>query len=89
MTRKRRQANLTGLGEEIATDWERAVVLALQELAPNWPPTVMLASMDGGLQVVRTDLYRRGHDQAPDRVQHHDSCVLANIDGIPNDGGGW
>jgi hypothetical protein len=66
----RAQADLTGLGEEIATKWERTV-------------------MDGGLQVVRTDAYHRGHDIGIDRTEHPATCVLANIDGIPNDGGGW
>jgi hypothetical protein len=89
MARRRAQADLTEFGEQVATDWERAVILALQELAKDWPPSVMLVSMDGGLQVVRADTYRTGNDAGLSRVEHHDSCVLANIDGIPNDGGGW
>jgi hypothetical protein len=85
----RKGPELTELGEQVATEWERAVILALQELAKDWPPTVMLVSMDGGLQVVRTDAFRAGHEESPSRIGQQDSCVLANIDGIPNDGGGW
>jgi hypothetical protein len=86
---KRKRADLTELGEQVATDWERAVILELQTLAPNWPPTVMLVSMDGGLSVVRTDAYRRGFDANLNGARRQATCVLANIDGIPNDGGGW
>jgi hypothetical protein len=86
---KRKQAELTGLGEQIATKWEQAVILALQELARDWPESVTLVSMDGGLSVVRSDLYHRAYDTEPNGARRQEMCVLASIDGIPNDGGGW
>jgi hypothetical protein len=90
MTRKRLRADLTELGENVATDWERAVVIALQELAKDWPPTVMLVSMDGGLSVVRKDAYHAlSVDDRASGAERQDACVLATIHGIPNDGGGW
>lgn len=86
---KRRQAELTDLGEQVATARERAVILALQELARDWPSSLMLVSMDGGLQVVREDAYHAGFSASLGSAGHQDSCVLANIDGIGADGGGW
>ncbi len=49
----------------------------------------MLVSMDGGLQVVRKDAYHAGFDANLGTVEHQDSCVLANIEGIGAAGGGW
>jgi hypothetical protein len=37
-------ADLTELGEQTATKWERAVIFALQELGREWPESVTLQS---------------------------------------------
>jgi hypothetical protein len=63
---------------------EWAAIEALQRVAKRWPPTLTLLSIDGGLSVIHTaDLDYIIGSNDPER---HDR-VLANIEGIPNDGG--
>lgn len=86
MTRVK-QADLTDYGERAATSQERAAILALQELARRWPPSLKLISMDSNLHVIHQDDVDMvsGFDPAPERQAR----ILADIDGIPNDGGAW
>jgi hypothetical protein len=62
----------------------RAIIM-LKALARNWPQTLKLVSMDGGLSVIHTDDWRFGHF---DRIERQES-ILAEIAGIPNEGGAW
>lgn len=81
------RADLTDYGHEAATDPERAAIGALQQLAKRWPPSLKLISMDGNLHVIHQDdeSIVSGFDAAPERQAR----ILADIDGIPNDGGAW
>jgi hypothetical protein len=67
------------------TALEASVIAALQELASSWPGSLTLLSKDSGLCVVHSGDYQAG------RVEGHEGpgYVLAEISGIPNDGGGW
>ena len=85
----RPHADLTDLGEATCTWPERATIGALQRLAKHWPRTLMLVSMDGGIQVVRTGAYHAAHDAGGTGAERQQACVQADVDGIPNDGGGW
>ena len=69
---------------EDLTSEERNAIAALQRLAKRWPPSLMLLSMDGNLEVVRSADWQQlaGADELPERI-------IATIDGIPNDGGAW
>jgi hypothetical protein len=65
---------------------EEAAIAALQWLARRWPPMLKLLSMDGSLCVIHTaDSARISDSNDPGRH----GLVLADIDGIPNDGGAW
>jgi hypothetical protein len=64
---------------------ECAAIEALQRLAKRWPQTLTLVSMDGALHVIHTGDERYGLSFGPDRQQ----AIIADIDGIPNDGGAW
>lgn len=66
---------------------EGRAIRDLHMLARRWPQTLKLVSMDGGLQVIRNGDPRFDIDYGtgPERQQ----CVLADICGIPNDGGAW
>lgn len=81
------EPDLTDYGHEAATDEERAAIGALQRLAKRWPPSLKLISMDANLHVIHQDDTDRvsGFDSAPERQAR----ILADIDGIPNDGGAW
>jgi hypothetical protein len=59
----------------------------LQRLARRWPHSLTLVSMDGNLHVIRTG-DPRYHSEGRDGAQRQES-VIADIDGIPNDGGAW
>ena len=62
---------------------ESKAIASLRRVASRWPRSLMLASMDGELVVVRNDDARMagaGIDQ---------DAVVAEINGIPNTGGGW
>jgi len=68
------------------TDEERKAIATLQRLAKRWPRTLMLLSYDSSLSVIHTadlDAIADGTDLA------RQDLILADIDGIPNDGGGW
>lgn len=67
------------------TDPELAAIASLQRLAKRWPQSLKLVSMDGNLSVIRADDPRMLADYGPERQE----AVIADIDGIPNDGGGW
>lgn len=64
-------------------------VRSLQRLAKRCPPTLMLVSMDGRLEVVDKKAYHAGNDANLNMAERQDSCTLASIEGIENDGGGW
>jgi len=68
---------------------ERRVVDELRQLARHWPGSIMLVSMDGGLQVVDTAAFHAGNDANLNGAERQQACVLADIEGIPTDGGGW
>jgi hypothetical protein len=69
----------------IVTAHEAAVIAALRELAEVWPESLTLLSKDSGLCVVHTDDCQAGRVEGIDGPDY----VLADIAGIPNDGGGW
>ena len=68
------------------TDDERRAIEDLRRLARKWPPTLRLVSMDGNLSVVHADDPRYALDNS---IVARQECILADIHGIPNDGGGW
>lgn len=59
------------------------------KVAGHWPKSIMLVSMDGGLQVVDKSAFYAGNDANLNGAERQAACVLANIDDIPTDGGGW
>ncbi|MEB3023349.1 hypothetical protein [[Mycobacterium] crassicus] len=69
--------------DESLTTEESKAIAALRRVAARWPRSLMLASMDGELVVVRNDATRM---DGPDIDQ---GAIVAEIDGIPNTGGGW
>jgi hypothetical protein len=71
-------------GDEL-TPGEARAIAALRRLARRWPPTLELISMGGGLHVIHTSDPRYSMPHGVDRQE----AVLADIDGIPNDGGDW
>lgn len=60
------------------TQREISVIVSLKRLARRWPDSLQLVSAAGTLVVVRTD---------DDREREFADRVVAEIDGIPNDGG--
>lgn len=84
---ERAAANRAPAPPEITvTEEERKAIAALERLAKRWPGSLTLLSYDGGLSVIHTagrDYITDG--DGPERQER----VLAHIDGIPNDGGGW
>jgi len=74
-------------GDELGmvTDAERKAIQAIKHLGRRWPQTIALLSMNGSLYVVHTDDKRLDGDSTADRGK----AVLAQIHGIPNDGGDW
>ena len=71
---------------DLLTREEARAITALQRLGRNWPRTLMLVSMDGGLSVVRTADPRYALENS---IAERQECILAHINGIRNDGGGW
>jgi hypothetical protein len=71
-------------GDDISDDEARAIH-ELNRLAARWPRTLTLVSMGGSLAVIRTGDPRYGARHPGDRQD----AIIENIDGIPNDGGGW
>lgn len=72
--------------EHVLTDEERRAIAALERLAKRWPRTLTLLSYDGSLSVIHSadlDVISDGTHAA------RQDLILANIDGIPNDGGGF
>jgi hypothetical protein len=69
----------------IITPVEAAVIAALREVADVWPESLTLLSKDSGLCVVHTADYQAGRVEGAAGADF----VIADIDGIPNDGGGW
>lgn len=65
------------------TGAERKAVAALRRLARTWPRTLMLASMDGSLVVLRSA------DRGSADGGINEDSVVADIRGIPNTGGSW
>jgi len=62
---------------------ESKAIASLRRIAARWPRSLMLASMDGELVVVRND------DARMDGAGIDQDSVVAEINGIPNTGGGW
>lgn len=72
------------------TNAEVRAIAALEQLAKKWPPSLTLVSMDGGLQVVLTQEYHDGNGpEFLSGAERQELCVVTDIHGIPNDGGGW
>ena len=74
---------------ENLTSEERNAIAALERLAKRWPPSLKLISMDGNLHVIRNGdaRYHLGEGRADGHVRQQ--AIIADIDGIPNDGGAW
>jgi hypothetical protein len=73
--------------EAALSDVERKAIASLERLAKRWPRSLKLVSMDGSLAVIRNGDPRFDSEQ---RVGvERQACVIAHIDGIPNDGGAW
>jgi hypothetical protein len=68
----------------LAPDEEKALK-ALKALAMKWPQTLQLLSMSGSMSVVFARDSRMNED---DPVVRQES-VIAEVYGIPNDGGDW
>jgi hypothetical protein len=68
------------------TEEERKAIAALKRLARRWPRSLTLLSYDGSLSVVHTA--DRDYISDGDGTERQDR-ILADIDGIPNDGGAW
>lgn len=79
--------DLTEYGEAHATGPEIVAIAMLQHMGVTWPAGIMLVSMEGVLFVVRTSDYEAARGLGAGRAEA--SGILARIDGIPNDGGGW
>ena len=64
---------------------EAGAIRGLERLARRWPPTLMLLSYGDSLSVIHTaDLDAVAGGTGPRPRQ---DLVIADIDGIPNDGG--
>jgi hypothetical protein len=85
MSVRRRVGPATGDNGDDLTVAEAAAIENLRRLARAWPQTLRLISMDGALSVIHADDWRFGHF---DRTMRQES-ILAEIDGIPNEGGAW
>lgn len=72
---------------EQATGEEARAIRSLQRLARRWPKTLKLISMDGSLHVIHTD--SEGLPEYGEDREVRQACILADIRGIPNDGGSW
>jgi hypothetical protein len=64
---------------------EAMAIENLKRLARAWPQTLKLISMDGQLSVIHEGDWRFGHF---DRIMRQET-ILAEIAGIPNEGGAW
>ena len=66
---------------------EEQAIRSLQRLAKKWPQSLTLLSMGGTLSVVHTDDDRwNGYGNG---TLERQEAVIADIYGIPNDGGDW
>lgn len=61
---------------------ELRAIRALKRLAKSWPQSLMLFSQSGSLVVIRSD----EQDLSVEKSQLR---YVADIPGIPNDGGDW
>lgn len=67
---------------------ERQAIRSLERLQQRWPPSLWLAAMDGSLYVMRKDANgERVVHAASGRIDQ--AGIVASIDGIEADGGGW
>lgn len=71
------------VNEECLTTEELKAIGGLRRLASRWPRSLMLASMDGELVVLRN------RESRMDGANINQEEIVAEIDGIPNTGGGW
>lgn len=69
--------------EPLTTEEEQAIT-DLQRLGDRWPRTLTLLCMDGGMHVIRT-----GDSRYSPQKGDGQEAILADIHGIPNDGGAW
>jgi hypothetical protein len=76
---------LTGENGDDLTMAEAKAIAQLTTMARYWPQTLKLVSMDGRLCVIHEGDWRFGHF---DRIERQES-ILAEIAGIPNEGGAW
>lgn len=65
------------------TEDEARAITSLERLAKKWPRSLMLASMEGMLHVIRND------DTRMDGYAINGDAVVSTIHGIPNTGGAW
>lgn len=70
------------------TKEEQNVINSLKRLAKRWPQSLTLWSGCSNLYVMRTDKFRKKEDTGFD-VYANPEAVVTQINGIPNDGGGW
>lgn len=73
----------TSVNEHSLTAEELKAIGGLRRLAVRWPRSLMLASIDGELVVLRNDATRM------DGANIDQEAIVAEIAGIPNTGGGW
>lgn len=66
------------------TDKERQAIASLERLAKDWPQSLMLLSRDSTLDVIRVSDYHGMFDLSR---EERAGIVLAQVTGIPNDGG--
>jgi hypothetical protein len=71
------------------TSEERNAIAALERLAKRWPQTLKLISMDGNLHIVRAGDPRADLQFGSAMGQERQEAIIADIEGIPNDGGSW
>jgi hypothetical protein len=71
------------------TDEEQRAIDSLKRLAKRWPRTLKLVSMDGSLAVILNGDPRYDFDHGTGSGAERQQCIIADIEGIPNDGGEW
>jgi hypothetical protein len=72
------------MAEQDLTGEERVAIAALEGLAKRWPPSLMLLSTEGRLEVIHAADYHGMYD-LPD--EEREALTLATIHEIGNDGG--
>lgn len=70
---------------DVITAREAKAIASLKRLARAWPDSLRLISMDGALHIIHTD-DPRFHDEG---FTERQESIIADISGIPNEGGAW